>query len=95
MNKMNRILHEIGEDPLRSASEIADASNCTPTYVRAVASRAGLSIGRPGNVGPQPFGLSSENLEWLKTEAQQAGVKIAQMLNAVVTDARVEQETSE
>lgn len=86
----DRILAEIAVDPRRSAAEIGAAAGAREDYVRSVASRYGKEIGATPHAGRGPFCLSEPNAEWLRAEANKANVALAEILNGIVTDARLE-----
>ncbi|KAB2539673.1 hypothetical protein AL035_17860 [Salipiger aestuarii] len=81
------ILAEISRNPFRSAPEIAAAVNCSEMYVRSVASRRGVVYGRHLIEVAQ-----SGNLVWLQREADRLGVSVPDLINLIVTDARLDAE---
>lgn len=86
----HRIWAEIGRDPSRTAPEIARAVGTRPPMVRVVAYRYRLRFGQSLRPPFERLRLLPENRAWLHGQAKKNKVGIYDMLNAVVTDARVE-----
>lgn len=76
-------------DPLADGREIARRVGCSDAYVSVVRGRYGL---RPGFITTGILMSDNENTKWLVREAQRNGVTVPQMLDAILTDARLDSE---
>ncbi|TNE43412.1 MAG: hypothetical protein EP341_11360 [Sphingomonadales bacterium] len=86
-----RIIAEIERDPFRTASEIGEAADATISYVATVSKRHGLRYGRPRkNITSAQ--LSDENKLWVTAQAKSLSITPGELINAVITDARIEEE---
>lgn len=96
MSRKEKVIAEIMRDPHRDGRAIATAAGCSRAHVSAVALREGLTYGRRLELEAercQVVGfLSRENFDWLWDAAQDSGVSVSDMLDGVVTDARLEEE---
>lgn len=84
-----RVIAEISRDPNRTSVQIAEALGVRPAYVRTVARRNGIKYGVPRKARKR---ISRENVLWVHEAAQDAGCTFYEMLNAIVTDARLDAE---
>ena len=85
------IIAEIERDPNRSAKEIGAATGATAHYVAQIARMNGLKYRapRPGSTWAMR-GITEENWQWLRDEARETKTHIGEFLNAIITDARLE-----
>lgn len=91
--KKQAIVDEIQKDPFRTAREIAEAVGTTHEYVAEVSAANDAPYGRivRKNVDLVRH-IDTKNLEWLTLEACRSQTTISEFLNAIITDARLEDE---
>lgn len=87
-----RVVAELNRDPYRSAAAIAKAADVQISYVRTVAHQESVSIGDRKRARTRSVVLSFENLNWLEAQAAEHGVDAADLINACVTDHRLDDE---
>ncbi|GGG77686.1 hypothetical protein GCM10011415_28250 [Salipiger pallidus] len=80
--KKHKVLRALRSDPRQPVRTIAADLGVSASYVRAVKSRSGITAGE----------MSPENLLWLKSQAARDNLTVPQLLNGLVTDARLEAE---
>lgn len=78
------------EEPNRRYREIAEAVGCSEELVRSLKCRMGLTT-KPG-VEDKAVRLSHVNMTWLRAEALANNVDVAALANAIITDARMEEQ---
>jgi hypothetical protein len=91
------ILEELKANPRRTSIEIGEALGCRSGFVRSVACRNGISFGRRRKSDGRPqkqfyVAPDVENRKWLEGEIERLGVTASVILNALITDVRLEEE---
>lgn len=83
-----RILARAKAHPGATNGEIARAVGCSHQNVSQTLTRYGL--GQRGDVLDLDATISADNIAWLRRESARLGVGYAVLLNAMITDARVD-----
>lgn len=83
------VRQELTKNPKRTNDMIAKAVGCSTSFVRSTRSRMGLTK-RPSGPLPKVARISQENMLWVREEAIRSRVDIHALVNAIVTDARME-----
>ena len=84
--KTQTILRELQKDATRTAGTIAKIAGCAPGTVRTVAAQNGFTVGR----GPGRDRMEPANRDFVASEASRLNVTFTEMLNAIITDARLD-----
>jgi hypothetical protein len=82
-----KIRQELERDPDQRVKDVAAKLGCSPASVSVMRSRMGL-IGKPRPSMEVVF--SNANMKFLYDQADKRGVSMPEMLNAIITDARME-----
>ena len=94
MNKLTKtqlILQALRANPEKSSYYIADLlPNISASYVRSVAKRYGINTGKARRLRINAAQLSKENTQRLKQEQKRLNLSFSDLLNAIVTDARLD-----
>lgn len=90
------ILAEIKRDPLRKGHEIAEAANTRASMISKVARESGILYGEAAirereRAKTIRAVFCKANASWLKAECEKTGVNLEEMLDAIVTDARLDE----
>ncbi|MBT8152739.1 hypothetical protein KMP13_02270 [Epibacterium ulvae] len=88
-----RVVDQIQRDPYRSSADIAKAAGVRIDYVRHVAHQEKLSVGERKGERTRKVVLSHENLMWLELQAAEHNVALPELINACVTDHRLDDES--
>lgn len=94
MSLKAQVMAEIAGDPHRTGRAIAEAAGCALSYVYTVARREGLAFGRSRAAARREIVafLGAENFDWAVGAAVESGVSVSDLVNGLVTDARMEEE---
>ncbi|MBU2962735.1 hypothetical protein KO516_18260 [Citreicella sp. C3M06] len=84
-------MREFTADPERTCFAIAQAAGCSAAYVRVVAHREGVTFGRALRVPAR----ATKNRIWLECEALRMNCTIGEVIDAIVTDARLDSEEAD
>lgn len=87
------IVDLVADNPRISSVEVADRLGTSPGSVRALASRLGVKFERKTKKrgAYRPRYLSESNWKWIKAEAAKSKVPWQELIDAIVTDARLEE----
>lgn len=85
-NVRDKIKAELDRDPLQRNADLARKLGVRPSYVSTVRQRHGYPL-----MGNARFSLDNENSEFIRKEADRHGVTPTQILNAIITDARLDE----
>lgn len=86
--KVELVIAEAKRDPARSPAEIARAAGVSRAHARNVLKEKGIKTLRV----PANFHLTDENAKWVTLEALKAGARAEDVLNAILADARPDEE---
>lgn len=84
------VLDELQRNPCRSSVDIAKVADASPSWVRKLAAIHGFKVGTRG--GGRFAGVSPENMRFLREEATRLNCSTRDMVNAIITDARIDAE---
>jgi len=90
-----RIIQALHENPDRTSREIAYALGANADYVRTVASRQNIRINAGRRRRARLTMIRNDNYTWLEAEAEKNSLRLGEMLDAVITDARVDDMAAE
>lgn len=76
------LIDELRRDPVRTTKQLADAVKCSQSFVSIVAKEIGVSVGDEQH----------RNAMWLKKQMQKWGMSRCEVINLLITDARLQEE---
>ncbi|QAX31300.1 hypothetical protein [Leisingera sp. NJS204] len=97
----SRIVAEIERDPGRMGREIVAACGCSVGHISRIASQQNLIFGTrylrsKTRAEAVPLSqLADENASWLRRRGAELGVSLTELVNACVTDARLDEEETQ